>query len=63
MTEQEFHDSRIPFYVEGGYEQKLVILPTGLSHKEAIPSWKYKAVEKKLCQGLPKRQSINALSR
>ena len=51
MTEQEFHDSRIPFYVEGGYEQKVVILPTGLSHKDAIPDWKYKAVEKYCVRG------------
>ena len=51
MTEQEFHDSRIPFYIERNYEHDVKILPAGLSHKDAIPFWKYDAVEKYCVRG------------
>lgn len=53
MTEQEFHEKRTAFYVEDGYEHKVVILPSGKSHKEAL-GWRYDAVEEYCVRGYVK---------
>ena len=55
--EQEFHDNRLAFYIENGYEHELKVLPKGLSHKQAL-SWRYEAVEKYYVRGYLKDRHL-----
>lgn len=50
MTEQEFHSSRIAFYVGLGYEHEVNTIPTGFSHKQAL-GYRYEAIEKYCVRG------------
>lgn len=50
MTEQEFHNSRIAFYVDRGHEHEVKTIPTGFSHKQAL-GYRYETIEKYSVRG------------
>lgn len=50
MTEKEFHNERIPFYFEQGFDHEIKILQTGKSHKECL-GWRYDYVENNCVRG------------